>query len=197
MPRTATKTASQAKRTSRSSQKAESTEKKVPKKRGSKSAAITANLSSDTTENDISRIVSESYQYFNRQPPKSDDECCDRLNAYFKQCTETGQIPTVEDMALALGVTVATLWDWENKRSQSPIRSEMIKKAKGILQGIDAKLVAEGRIPQITYIFRAKNFYGMRDQQEVILTPNDPLGDAENTKQLQDKYVETTFGDKK
>ena len=100
-------------------------------------------------------------------------------------------------MALALGVTVATLWDWENKRSQSPIRSEMIKKAKGILQGIDAKLVAEGRIPQITYIFRAKNFYGMRDQQEVILTPNDPLGDAENTKQLQDKYVETTFGDKK
>lgn len=170
---------------------------KTPRKRGSKSASIKENLSPDTTNNDISRIVGESFQYFDRKPPKSDEECCDRLNEYFAQCTSTGQIPTVEDMALALGVTVSTLWDWENNRRQSPARADMIKKAKGIMQGIDAKLVAEGRIPQITYIFRAKNYYGMKDQQEVVLTPNNPLGDAEDTKQLQDKYVETTFGNDK
>ena len=50
----------------------------------------------------------------------------------------------------------------------------MVKKAKEILAGIDAKLVSQGKIPQVTYIFRAKNFFGMRDQQEVVLTPNNP-----------------------
>lgn len=169
---------------------AKKTPQKTSQKRGSKSASIKDNLSPDTTNNDISRIVGESFQYFDRKPPKSDEECCDRLNEYFAQCTSTGQIPTVEDMALALGVTVATLWDWENNRRQSPARAEMIKKAKGIMQGIDAKLVAEGRIPQITYIFRAKNYYGMKDQQEVVLTPNDPLGDEASEKALKQKYLE-------
>ena len=50
----------------------------------------------------------------------------------------------------------------------------MIKKAKQILAGIDAKLVSQGKIPQITYIFRAKNFFGMTDKQEVVLQNRRP-----------------------
>ena len=70
----------------------------------------------------------------------------------------------------------------------------MVKKAKEILAGIDAKLVSEGRIPQVTYIFRAKNYFGMRDQQEVVLTPNNPLGDTTDTETLKNKYLENTYG---
>ena len=127
------------------------TEKEPPKKKcGSKSASVTANCTA--TKDEISRIVMESFQYFNRKPVKTDEECAERLNDYFKQCSETGQIPTVEDMSLALGVTRWTVLDWETGRSQSPTRSRMIKKAKQILAGIDAKLVSEGKIPQVTYI---------------------------------------------
>ena len=39
------------------------------------------------------------------------------------------------------------------------------------MAAIDAKLVSEGKIPQVVYIFRSKNFYGMKDQQDVILSP--------------------------
>ncbi len=167
-------------------------ERQVKKKRGSKSASVVENL--DAKKEDIQRIVWESAQYFDRKPVQSDEECAERLNDYFAQCSREGQIPTVEDMALALGVVPATLWDWENGRSRTPARAEMIKKAKGILQGIDAKLVSEGKIPQVTYIFRAKNFYGMRDQQEVVLTPNtDPLGEQKDPESMRQKYLEATY----
>ena len=171
-----------------------STEQKTqPRKRGSKSASVKANLKAD--KDDISRIIMESFQYFNRKPPKDNKELADRLNGYFTQCSETGQIPTVEDMALACGVTVATLWDWENRRPANPERTEMIKKAKSIMAAMDSKLVQEGKIPQVTYIFRAKNFYGMKDQQEVVLTPNaSPLGDQKDAESLQKKYLEKTYG---
>lgn len=66
----------------------------------------------------------------------------------------------------------------------------MIKKAKEILAGIDAKLVSQGKIPQVTYIFRAKNFFGMKDQSEVVLTPNNPLGDQRTPEELQQQYIE-------
>ena len=71
------------------------------KKRGSKSASIEATTTAKREE--ISQVIQESFQYFNRPIVKSDEECAARLNDYFKQCNETGQIPTVEDMCLALG----------------------------------------------------------------------------------------------
>lgn len=75
-------------------------------------------------------------------------------------------------------------WDWvqfcENKHD---------KKAKEILAGIDAKLVSMGKIPQVTYIFRAKNFFGMKDQQDLVVTPAMPLGDAPDQKQLEERIA--------
>ena len=162
-------------------------------KPGAGTASIKKHL--NAKKEDISRIVGESYQYFNRRKPQNNEEIAERLNAYFTQCTETGQIPTVEDMCLALGITRQIAWEWEHEGARAnPERCYLIKKAKEILAGIDAKLVSEGKIPQVTYIFRAKNFFGMKDQQEVVLTPNNPLGDAEDPKALEQKYLENTYG---
>ena len=69
---------------------------------GVPNSSVTNNL--DAKKADISRIVKESYQYFGRKPPLTNEEIAERLNAYFQQCYEEGQIPTVEDMALAIGV---------------------------------------------------------------------------------------------
>ena len=66
----------------------------------------------------------------------------------------------------------------------------MIKKAKEILAGMDAELVSTGKIPQVTYIFRAKNFFGMRDQTDLVVTPNNPLGEATSATEIAQKYAE-------
>lgn len=195
MPRTATKTASQAKRASRSEQKAESSKPSKNKERYS--PAITDQLSEDTSDNDIARIVQQATRNMTRKPPKDNEELLQRIDEYFRVTVENKEIPTVEGLAKACGVCRDTLHEWQTNRNRNPERSDIVKKAKETMAEIDAILAAEGRIPQVVYIFRAKNYYGMRDQQEVVLTPNNPLGDAEDTKQLQDKYVETTFGNDK
>ena len=159
----------------------------VAKKRGSKSASVAATTTAKKEE--ISQVIQESFQYFNRPIVKSDEECAERLNDYFRQCNKDGQIPTVEDMCLALGTVRRTVWDWENGTGCSSARTNMIKKAKDILAGIDAKLVSMGKIPQVTYIFRAKNFFGMKDQQDLVVTPAMPLGDAPDQKQLEERIA--------
>ena len=172
-------------------QKTNKTQKQsIARPRGSKSASLTVNM--DASSGDIGRIIHESFQYFKRPIVKSDEECAERLNDYFEQCQHDGQIPTVEDMCLALGTTRKTVWEWE-QGTQGRTRSNMIRKAKEILAGIDAKLVTEGRIPQVTYIFRAKNFFGMKDQQDVIITTNNPLGEAEDPRQLEQKYLDAAY----
>ena len=167
------------------------------KPRGRKGAATASvkKYTKDLPESDISRIVRESFQYFGRKPPKDNAEMAERLNDYFRQCSEENQLPTIEDMSLALGVTRQTVWDWENRRNVNPERADMIKKAKQIMAGIDAKLAAEGKIPQVVYIFRSKNFYGMKDQQDVVVTPNvDPLGDRRSGEELTQKYLDSVKG---
>ena len=138
---------------------------------------------------EISRIVNESVQYFNRKRPENNAELMERLNEYFRECIEKGQIPTVEDMALSLGVTRQILWNWENK-GENYERREIISKAKEVLAGIDAKLVSEGKIPQVTYIFRAKNYFGMRDQTQVTFEQGqDKLEESMDEERLRQKYL--------
>ena len=88
---------------------------------------------------------------------------------------------TVEKMALALGYDRKTLWAWETGgEGSTPTRRNLIKKAKELLASYDAEMVAEGKLNPVTYIFRAKNYFGMRDQVEHVVTPNNPLGDEVN-----------------
>lgn len=144
------------------------------RKRGSKSASVVDNCTA--TQEEIKEIIRNSYKWFNYPIVKTDEECADRLNEYFDECARTGEIPTVEKMCLALGTVRRTVWDWE-QGTLGASRANMIKKAKEILSSMDAELVQKGKIPQITYIFRAKNFYGLSDKTEIEVHTHQPLGD--------------------
>lgn len=140
----------------------------------------------------MSRIVGESTRYFRNKPPKDNAELADRINAYFDQCMETGQLPTVEDLGLALGVTRKALWKWERGVNTDPERAMLVQRAKEVLAAIDAKLVSEGKIPQVAYIFRAKNYFGMKDQQDMVITP-DLTEDRLNDEKYWKKYLGPAF----
>ena len=125
---------------------------------------------------EITDILNSVLRWQKMKPVKTDDECAERLNEFFEVLAKAGELPSVEKMALALGVTRASLWNWENGIKCSAVRTEMIKRAKEILAAMDAELVSRNKIPQVTYIFRAKNFFGMKDQTDVVVTPNNPIG---------------------
>ena len=125
------------------------------------------------------------------KPPKNDDELCDRLNWFFKTCAETQQLATVEKMCLALSWSRQYVFELENgtKRGFSSDTADILKKAKNLIASMDAELAQEGKIQPVVYMFRAKNYYGMKDQQDVVVTPNQ-AGDFQDRATIEAKYAE-------
>lgn len=160
-------------------------EKKI---RGPKNGSIAHNNTCEPGE--ISKILSNTLYWYNRDIVKTDEECVERLNEYFKRIIENDEIPTVEKMCLALGTTRKTVWEWE-QGTLGAARSNIIKKAKDISASLDAELVSQGRIPQITYIFRAKNFFGMKDNQEMTLVNGSPMGDEVSPEDIRKRLSAT------
>ena len=48
-----------------------------------------------------------------------------------------------------------------------------------------------GKINPVSGIFIGKNHFGYQDKQEVIVTPQSPLGDTKDTKQLEEQYIDS------
>ncbi len=143
----------------------------------------------------VAKCITNNLVFFNagvQKPVKNDEELCERLNWFFETCAESQQIPNVEKMANALGYHRNTLNDWENGVSGgfSPMTGGIVRKAKQILASIDAELAQEGKSQPVVYMFRAKNFYGMKDQQDVVVTPNTGGIDQVDAATTEAKYAE-------
>jgi hypothetical protein len=107
----------------------------------------------------------------------SDKECEDRISLYFDYSMQNGLRPTIEGLALAVGIDRRTVWDWENKVSRSQpgsSRSDIIKKAKDYIAFLMSNEVMNGNINPVTWIFYAKNYFGMKDTQDINIIPTNP-----------------------
>lgn len=140
---------------------------------------------------DVRRIGFHLLKWYNMPKAVTDEEIRQRLEQYFIETLETGELPTVEAMCLALGYDRKTVWRWENGQAGStPTRCHLIKKAKEFLASFDAHLVQENKVNPTTYIFRAKNYFGMRDEVEHVITPNNPLGDMRDSMDIKRRLSE-------
>lgn len=139
---------------------------------------------------DISRCLRNCLAFYDLPLVKSDDECRERLYWFFDTCEKTGQLPTVEKMVMALGTIKQTVWNWEQGIGCSQVRMDMIKKAKGFIAGFESEMVTEGKINPVVYIFRAKNYFGMKDQQDVVIKPENPLGATVDQARLESTIVQ-------
>lgn len=145
-------------------------------------------LNCTATNAEVIEMVQKAYILFDRPHAVTDDDVCDSFNWYFTEyLPKTGAFPTIEGLSLSCGVDRRTLEDWKNGHL-SPTRSAIVQKAIGILAELDAQLVQNGKIPQVVYIFRSKNFYGMQDAVKVEHVTTRP--DAESPDQLASKYAD-------
>lgn len=158
-------------------------------RRGCAPASLEKNT--DVQGEQISTVIQHSFQWWGYLPVHTDEECADRLNEFFQTCMSNRELPTVEKMCLCLGVDRNTVLTWEHG-NLGRVRMSIIKKAKEILASIDAELVATGHMNTVAYIFRAKNFYGMKDQQDIVVTPNLGQEPDATPEELSAKYLEAT-----
>ena len=150
--------------------------RKITKGRGGKNNFPSSKVAVETADDKalVSTLLTEVLVEHKQPKVQNDEELAERFNDYFQRCALRGQVPTVEEMCMSTGYAQSTIWDWENGRRQgfSNSTAEIIKKAKDVLKTFDAKLVISGKLNFLAYCFRAKNYYGMVDKQEMVVTPN-------------------------
>jgi len=99
--------------------------------------------------------------------------------------------PTVNGMCNALGIHRDTLATWRTGEYRSNTHQGIIQKAYRLLEELWEDYMLNGKINPVSGIFLSKNlFYGYSDKQEVVLTPNNPLGEARDPKEIEAKYAE-------
>ena len=119
----------------------------------------------------ITKTMNELMEYARVPAVKTPEEFEDRVKEYFIRCASRSIKPTWEELALACGISRQSLFGWATGQYHSEMQP-IAQWAKDTLAAFDAKAVIDGKMFPTTYIFRSKNFYDMKDQQEVVVTPN-------------------------
>ena len=121
-------------------------------------------------------------------PCKTNKEIEDRIDEYFEECISTQTRPTVECLALAIGICRTSLWNWKVGIKCDAERTRIIQSAYDAIATFDADMAINNQMNPVMYIYRSKNFYDMHDQSEIVVTPNNPLGDVIDADSIAEKY---------
>ncbi len=106
------------------------------------------------------------------------EEMEDRIQQLFDLCSSTGNVPTYESIAVACGIPSRTFYDMRAGQYEGYKQySQIIKRAKEVVALMESSMVRDGKIPPVLWIFRAKNYLGMKDVQQIEAAVT-PTGDV-------------------
>lgn len=113
----------------------------------------------------------------------------ERSVKYIQSCIDRDMKPTIAGYALALGIDRTSLLRWCNgqigKNEDSRIT---LKKTCSLINSLMEDYMQNGKINPVAGIFLMKNNMGYADKQEVVVTPNNPLGNPADMQAIEDKY---------
>ena len=127
-------------------------------------------------EGDNAKFMTNGIQIM--QLPKIDtnnnEQVEQRITEYFNISITNDVKPSVAGLALALGIDRRTLWTWLNDGVKSKPKDviDTLKKAMSFLNLQMEDYMQNGKLNPVSAIFLLKNNHGYRDQQEVVITPN-------------------------
>lgn len=114
-----------------------------------------------------------------------------RLAEYLAICERHGMKVGNQAMCMALGVDVNDLKRWAEGLAPTPQLSLVAKKARSICSAFRESYMQDGKVNPVTGIFWQKNYDGLRDQQEHVVIPTNPLGEQPDPVRLQQKYLDS------
>ena len=104
----------------------------------------------------------------------------ERIGMYFNHCAENDRKPQIVGMCNWLGISRDTLNKWCRGETRNSTHSDIIKKACTFIEEMWADYMLSGKINPASGIFLGKNWYGYRDVADVVVTPNNPMGDVDS-----------------
>ena len=108
---------------------------------------------------------------------------------FVNYCMEHDVKVTNQVTYLAMGISKDDVYHWENGLTRSSEHGELIKKVKSFCAAYREMLGADGRLNPVTLVWWQKNYDGLVDKSEVVLTPNNPLGTITDQKQLEERIA--------
>jgi hypothetical protein len=111
-----------------------------------------------------------------------------RIGEYFQYCVENDRKPNMVGLGNWIGVDRSTVHSWMVGECRAETHSPMIKKAVEMLHELWVDYMQNGKINPTSGIFLGKNMFGYKDVQDVVLTPNNPLGSAADPATITEKY---------
>jgi hypothetical protein len=124
------------------------------------------------------------------------EEVTQRITDYFTICADDDMKPSVAGLALAMDIDKGYLWEIRTgRKGKNPEVADTLKKAMKILDLQMVDYMQNGQINPVSGIFLMKNNFGYADKQEVVVTPQSPLGEAKDTKELEDRYIDSVVVD--
>lgn len=99
----------------------------------------------------------------------------ERIGMYFQHCMENDRKPQIVGMCNWLGIDRRTLNMWVNGEYRSETHLPIVKKAVSMIEEQWADYMQNGKINPASGIFLAKNWFGYKDQTDVVVAPQNPL----------------------
>ena len=101
-------------------------------------------------------------------------------------------MPTITGLAVTAGVDVQTLGAWEKQKSRAGSGfDDVVKHAKEYVRYLLEVQAADGKLPQVVYIFMGKNYFGMSDKVEQEIDIKNALTNIETGPDLQRRIAES------
>ena len=119
----------------------------------------------------------------------------ERIIWYFNHCMKDDIKPTVTGICNALGINRRTFYTWEIGEYREGTHSRLIKKARAVLEEMWEDWMVDGKINPVVGIFLGKNHFGYADKQDIVVTPNNPLGDAKDPEEVRQRYLDSVVVD--
>lgn len=116
-----------------------------------------------------------------------------RFARYLELCAQWDMKVGNQAAYAAIGIGKDDAYEWSNRNLGNPARTAFIKKVQKVCAMYREGLMEDGKVNPVTGIFWQKNYDGMKDQTEMVLTPNNPLGEQKDMKALEQKYLESAY----
>ena len=111
-----------------------------------------------------------------------------RIREYFEFCIQNDRKPNMVGMANWLGINRDTVNSWKRGDYRSETHSAVIRRACDLLEELMIDYFQNGKVNPAAGIFLMKNQFQYRDVQDVVLTPNQPIDEAQDTSQIAERY---------
>lgn len=111
-----------------------------------------------------------------------------RINEYFDFCEKNDLKPNIKSLGNWIGVDDTTVISWRKGEYRAETHSQLIKKAVDVIQALWWSYGQDGKVNPASWIFIGKNAFGMRDAQEITVTPKRPLEDGLDGAEIERQF---------